>query len=176
MLGFINGASCRTDAIKPVAGFLDGRNLIVHCFFSSQLSTASQYTALSGIIEALNTKYGGKYVFTAVAGSAAVGPEGIAQSFQTAQCLVKTLFYSAKGVLRTGHDIPAGVFELPDCSVNEFDSLLLHSQLDETHTWLDKLEESITRYPLTEIGYVKNVYYNFYVQIAAAVKKRNLGI
>lgn len=175
IIAFVNSDACQTDSMKPAACFLDSRSLIVHCFFTGSADSNSQLAVLSGFLSKLNSKYSGKYVFTAVTGTVAESLQDIPRSFQSAQKMVKALFYNKKGELYTFSDLKEYAFTLSNDDVNEFDRLL-QDQPGEVHAWLARLEDSISRYPCTDIGYVKNVFFMFYEQMALAARKRNIKI
>jgi two-component system, response regulator YesN len=172
IIAFINESDFRTEEMKLAAFFLDRRTLVIHCFFPGHTSNATQNDLITDFLADLNQNYDSKYVFTAVAGKSAKDPLGIPDSFKSAQRMVKILFYRPKGTLHTTFGIKNSEFELTGSFVNEFDKLILNGRLEETHVWLDRLEQSILQHPMTEIGYIKNIYFNIYEQIASAAKKR----
>jgi two-component system, response regulator YesN len=173
---FINSGVCQTVGMKQAACFLDSRTLIVHCFFPYDSSSEARSALMSALLSSLNGKYAQRLVFTAVAGETAASPADIYKSFRSSGNLLKTLFYVKRGLLYFPCDAEAGVFELPDESVNEFDGLILGGHPDETRKWLDNLETAIRMHANTDVGYVKNLFFRFYEQLFFAAKKRKAAI
>lgn len=173
IISFINGKSSIPEDLRPAACFIDGRSLIVHCFFPGPPDEEARKALLIRFLARLNLRYSGKFVFTAVMGKAAESPLDIPASFRSAQRLVKTLFYCAKGELHLAPDVREEEFALP-ATANMFDRLMADGLPDKLHAWLDNLETSIAMHPGTDIGYVKNVYFKIYEQISLAARKRNV--
>ncbi len=171
MISRINGGDIPGEDMRAAACFLEERNLIIHCFFTAPVSLTQMHAAMAALVAQLNEIYKGKYLFTAAAGDAVKSLEDTPRSFQSAQRLAKALFYLPTGVLHTNSVIPEGAFVIPEETENEFDTLILRGRVQEAHGWLNALEEAIRRYPLTEISFVKNLYFNLYGQLSSVSQK-----
>lgn len=158
-----------------IPGFLDNSKLLIHCI-NDHCSVTSFTTKICTLINSLKCQYEDKFIFSAVVGKTVSSFSEATVSSQTALKHLHRLFFMPKGQVLFNNLILSSAYVFNETDFETYQNLILENKLDIVIEFLDKLATSISVFPDTDTGYVKNIYFKLFLLLSQTAEKRNIKI
>lgn len=175
LLEFIGDASfCKNDLLYALPGFIDELTLVIHYFIKS---TAKQDVYLTQIINSIDII---SHNFTAFSFSSIIGKtvNSFSECYISAKSAISQLhrlFYMDKDVQIIADDTKVSSYVFVETDYKLISQMLMNVSYKEFIDYLDNLEENICKYPDSNTGYIKNIYFRILLMIYQCAEEKNIN-